>query len=92
MSNPANSSSGQNMSLSTDRLLALYRTMLTIRRSEEQLARMFAAGKIIGAAIPTSARRQWQLACAHTSGMMTSCSAPIAAMVTRLRRGFPRAS
>jgi TPP-dependent pyruvate/acetoin dehydrogenase alpha subunit len=29
-------------------LLGLYRTMLTIRRTEEQLVRMYAAGKIIG--------------------------------------------
>ncbi|MGO9310737.1 MAG: thiamine pyrophosphate-dependent dehydrogenase E1 component subunit alpha [Spirochaetia bacterium] len=31
-----------------DRMLALYRTMLTIRRTEEQLVKLYAAGKIYG--------------------------------------------
>ncbi len=34
--------------LTTDRLLALYRNMLTIRRCEEQLVKLYAAGKIYG--------------------------------------------
>lgn len=35
--------------LSADRLLVLYRQMLTIRRCEEQLAKLYAAGRIWGA-------------------------------------------
>ena len=35
--------------LSKEQVLSLYRTMLTIRRTEEQLARSYAAGKIPGA-------------------------------------------
>ncbi len=35
--------------LSEEQLLSLYRTMLTIRRTEEQLARSYASGKIPGA-------------------------------------------
>ncbi len=35
--------------LSKEQLLSLYRTMLTIRRTEEQLARSYAGGKIPGA-------------------------------------------
>ena len=35
-------------SLSKEHLLALYRNMLTIRRCEEQLVRLYAAGKIYG--------------------------------------------
>lgn len=34
--------------LTSDRLLALYRNMLTIRRCEEQLVKLYAAGKIYG--------------------------------------------
>jgi 2-oxoisovalerate dehydrogenase E1 component len=37
------------MSLDTDTLLSLYRTMVRIRRCEEQLARSYAAGSITGA-------------------------------------------
>lgn len=33
---------------SKDRLLALYRNMLTIRRTEEQLVKLYAAGKVYG--------------------------------------------
>jgi 2-oxoisovalerate dehydrogenase E1 component len=37
------------MKPASDRLLSLYRVMLTIRRSEEQLAKMYAAGLVHGA-------------------------------------------
>ena len=37
------------MTIPKDRLLSLYRTMVRIRRCEEQLARSYAAGKITGA-------------------------------------------
>ena len=33
---------------SKDKLLALYRNMLTIRRTEEQLVKLYAAGKVYG--------------------------------------------
>ena len=36
------------MGLSREQLLALYRQMLVIRRCEEQLVKLYAAGKIYG--------------------------------------------
>ncbi len=45
MRSMANQSEG---ALSRDRLLALYRQMLVIRRCEEQLAKLYAAGRIWG--------------------------------------------
>ena len=38
-----------NTALSQEQMLALYRNMLTIRRCEEQLVKLYAAGKIYGA-------------------------------------------
>jgi 2-oxoisovalerate dehydrogenase E1 component len=43
-----NTSQSAGKSLSKEQMLALYRTMLTIRRCEEQLVKFYAAGKIVG--------------------------------------------
>ena len=74
-----------------EQLLALYRQLITIRYTEEQLARSHQMGLVHGAAIPTSGRRRSPRGYVPTFAPRTPFLARTGATDTRWPRASARA-
>ncbi len=64
------------MTLLREQALALYRRMLLIRRSEEQLVSCMLLARSGGRATPISAKKRLRVGYAHTCATRMRCSAP----------------
>jgi hypothetical protein len=74
-------------------LLQLYRRMVTIRRTEGTLVRLFAEGRRRDSSTPTPARRRPQSACArHWAGTTTSPAPIVATAISSPKVGISTAS